>query len=150
MAHTVTLYGALDVGEVPSHHAYNRKVLECLPTKAELLEKRQPIYIHKEIFAISDVPIAFRSQIIHYGNSYKEHPDFTQGWLSCFEKLLTQLIWLSATVSIETELTGSYSFEWYFDEAYAESYLAEPAKPTVHWIRSGGLVDDNYETELMF
>ena len=124
------------------------KLLNVYQKKQSLLETRQLVFIHKEIFAISDVPISFRSQIIHFGNSYWEYPDFTQGWLSSFEELLAQLIWLSATVSIETEFNGSYNFEWYLDEAYlAESYLAEPAKPTIHWIRSGGLVFEKNEDE---
>ena len=104
----------IDAGEFPTdgkynaHHLKNNEAITNLFSKAEMLEKRQFGYIYRDIFHCVQPPTGFRSQVIHFGNSYKEStvdfPKFIDDWLNDFEKVLNSLIAFYAVAHLDTEL----------------------------------------------
>jgi hypothetical protein len=82
MSHELFLNGMFDAGEFGTgenynrHHDLNRKVIEQFPVKAWPAEEAS-LYIHRGMFNVVDGTDSFRSQVIHFGNSFKE----TQGFI---------------------------------------------------------------------
>lgn len=102
--------GADDAGE---HRQRNRDVVMSLPSVEDW-----PL-ISREMFAM---PIAgsdlneSHTDVIHFGSSYKGVEYEWQTWIGQFEQMLKQMYWVSATVHLETEFSGTHTFSWESDD----------------------------------
>ena len=63
----------------------------------------------------------YQTQLIHFAASYKAIEYEWEKWLQQFEELLKGMYWVSATVHLETELSGKHTFSWHSEHGHAPS-----------------------------
>lgn len=100
------------------HRQRNREVVMCLPSVEDW-----PL-LSREMFALPVQGLELNdshTDVIHFGSSYKGVEYEWQTWINQFEAMLKQMYWVSATVHLETELSGTHTFSW-----EAEDYWHEP------------------------
>lgn len=91
------------------HREVNRNALLALPAANEW-----PL-ISREMFSIPRMkPGAgqYQTDVLHFGASYKAIEYEWEQWIADFESLLRKMYWISATVHLETELSGMHTFTW--------------------------------------
>lgn len=98
-------------------------------------------FLSQEMFAIPqlETPVAnYQTEVMHFGASYKAVEYEWDQWISQFESLLSQMYWVSATVHLETELSGTHTFIW---EAKGSGH--KPGSGNMHirceWSHEGSL-----------
>src|SRR5690606_23543456 len=72
-------------------------------------------FISQEMFSIPCVSAPFfnyQTEVMHFGASYKAVEYEWDQWIAQFESLLSKMYWVSATVHLETELSGTHTFTW--------------------------------------
>lgn len=80
--------------------------------------------LKREMFAMSGDDIftgAYQTQVIHFAGSYRAVEYEWEAWLRQFEDLLKSMYWVSATVHLETELSGRHTFNWQSEHGHAPS-----------------------------
>ena len=80
----------------------------------------------------------YRTQVIHFGASFKNEPDdlrFWDPWLDKFEVLLRQLYWWSATAHLEREGWPPVTIEWSPTENALMALTGEVPEPVGDWTR---------------
>ena len=110
MGHRAIVYGRVQSDREPSQatspslHEYNAIVLRSLPDR----DDDWP-FLTRHMFGVAEHPYQglYKSQVIHFGASFKDEPGQAGPWdlwLSKFEALLLRkLSWISAIVHVETE-----------------------------------------------
>lgn len=96
------------------HRRSNRQAMLELPS-AESWS-----LLNREMFAVPDKhcgDLELSTDVMHFGASYQGVEHEWQYWLEQFEKLLRKMYWVSATVHLETELSGLHSFVFEADGA---------------------------------
>jgi len=91
------------------HREVNREALMLLPSANEW-----PL-ISREMFAIPRNRTGgghYQTDVLHFGASYKAIEYEWEQWIAEFEALLRRMYWVSATVHLETELSGTHTFTW--------------------------------------
>lgn len=113
--------GGAESGE---HRCRNREVVLSLPSIEDWpLISREMFAMPAQGFFLADS----HTDVIHFGSAYKGVEYEWQTWISQFEQLLKQMYWVSATVHLETELSGSHTFSWESDDLYHEPSSGELA-----------------------
>ncbi len=72
-------------------------------------------FISQEMFAIPQVDLpnnSYQTEVMHFGASYRAVEYEWDQWIRQFEGLLSRMYWVSATVHLETELSGTHTFTW--------------------------------------
>lgn len=72
-------------------------------------------YLCREMFSLPRVEVgldSYLTEVMHFGASYKAIEYEWAEWMRHFERLLNNLYWVSATVHMETELSGVHTFTW--------------------------------------
>lgn len=72
-------------------------------------------FLSQEMFSIPSVNSPFfnyQTEVMHFGASYKAVEYEWDQWIAQFESLLSKMYWVSATVHLETELSGTHTFTW--------------------------------------
>lgn len=72
-------------------------------------------FLSQEMFAIPRLEGfsgQYQTEVMHFGASYKAVEYEWEQWVAQFEELLQQMYWVTATVHLETELSGTHTFVW--------------------------------------
>ncbi|HWV15681.1 MAG TPA: hypothetical protein VN030_09615 [Cellvibrio sp.] len=91
------------------HSRTNREALLSLPSADEWP------FICREMFSIPEQNVLsnnYQTEVMHFGASYKAVEHEWNQWIAQFEMLLSKMYWVSATVHLETELSGIHTFTW--------------------------------------
>lgn len=107
------VYGCIkDVAQLPSEHQrlrVNRQAMLTLPHADDWP------FLSQEMFSIPQVEVRagyYQTEVMHFGASYKAVEYEWDQWINQFEALLSKMYWVSATVHLETELSGIHTFVW--------------------------------------
>lgn len=113
------VYGCIkDVAQLPSEHQrlrVNREAMLTLPHADDWP------FLSQEMFSIPQVEVRagyYQTEVMHFGASYKAVEYEWDQWINQFEALLSKMYWVSATVHLETELSGIHTFVWEATENY--------------------------------
>ena len=98
-------------------------------------------FICQEMFSIPQNNVlnnTYQTEVMHFGASYKAVEHEWDEWIAQFESLLSKMYWVSATVHLETELSGTHTFTW---EANGNSHVPGAGKLQVRceWSHEGSL-----------
>ena len=80
--------------------------------------------LKREMFSMAGDDIfsgAYQTQVIHFAASYRAVEYEWEAWLRQFESLLKSMYWVSATVHLETELSGRHTFNWQAEQGHEPS-----------------------------
>jgi hypothetical protein len=100
----------------------NFSAMTTLPTKDDF-----PI-ISRDMFALThNNETTGSTEVMHFGACYKSIEYEWERWLAEFENLLRQMYWVSATVHLETELSGTHTFTWESQRMYHEPFSGDMA-----------------------
>jgi hypothetical protein len=97
--------------------------------------------ICREMFAMPGDHIfsgTYQTQLIHFAASYRAVEYEWESWLRQFETLLKSMYWVSATVHLETELSGKHTFSWASERGHTPSDAE--LRMSCEWEREAGLV----------
>lgn len=87
----------------------NREAMLALPGADEWP------FLSREMFSIpaaNTLNTHYQTDVMHFGASYKAVEYEWDQWVEQFEQLLKRMYWVSATVHLETELSGTHTFIW--------------------------------------
>ncbi|MDP4653863.1 MAG: hypothetical protein NWS22_01475 [Porticoccaceae bacterium] len=93
--------------DVAQHRHHNRRAMEQLPS-AESWS-----LVNREMFSLPEqqsIDLSLATEVMHFGASYIGVEHEWKYWLEQFEGLLRKMYWVSATVHLETEMSGVHSF----------------------------------------
>ena len=93
--------------DVAQHRHHNRRAMEQLPS-AESWS-----LVNREMFSLPEqqsIDLSLATEVMHFGASYIGVEPEWKYWLEQFEGLLRKMYWVSATVHLETEMSGVHSF----------------------------------------
>jgi hypothetical protein len=72
-------------------------------------------FLSREMFSMPGPDVysgTYHTQLIHFAASYNSIEYEWERWISRFEAMLRSMYWSSATVHLETELSGKHTFSW--------------------------------------
>lgn len=100
--------------DVAARVQVNRSALESLPAAEDW-----PL-LCREMFATTRhaTDIDLHTEVVHFGASYNGIEYEWQLWLEQFEGLLQKMYWVSVSVQLETEMSGTHSFTWYTTDEF--------------------------------
>ncbi|ACE84628.1 hypothetical protein [Cellvibrio japonicus] len=120
---------------ISEHIRANREAMLSLPHADEWP------FISQEMFAIPqlDSPNSnYQTEVMHFGASYKAVEYEWDQWIAQFEALLSKMYWVSATVHLETELSGTHTFTWETKSSYHRPGSGD-MRVRCEWSHEGGL-----------
>jgi hypothetical protein len=144
MGHEAIVFGRILAGDgsagagfehLRSLQARNRAVLRRLPT-----EDAWP-WLTRGMFHVPlDRPIGlYRTQVITFGASYKDHPEDRtcwDRWVEKWESVLLRLYWWSAEITLRTDFEGERTLIWRPTTAAVASLWEQPPRPVRDWTRT--------------
>ena len=113
----------------------NRNIMLSLPKADEWP------FLCQEMFSIpSEIPGMgmYQTDVMHFGASYQAVEYEWDQWIQKFEEMLSRMYWVSATVHLETELSGTHTFTW---NSAADSHVPGSGDMNIHceWSHEPGL-----------
>ncbi len=110
----------------------NRDVMLSLPSADEWP------FLSREMFSIPAGRDggAYQTEVMHFGASYKAVEYEWEQWIAKFEEMLQKMYWVSATVHLETELSGTHTFIWESKRMYHEPNCGDMAV-RCEWAQEG-------------
>lgn len=134
MGHATNLYGIISNPVGPQKDliwAENLKVINSLPD-----EDHEFPWISNRMFSKEFQP-GWDERHIHFAANYKNLESDLRRWVDKFERLLSKLMWLSATVHIETFHTGEFEVNWNIHEDNLKEWSRHDWLPTTKWVSEG-------------
>lgn len=105
------------VDEAQMHRQQNREAMLSLPSIEEWpLLSREMFSMPVQVMALDES----QTDVMHFGSSYKAVEYEWEHWLVGFERMLKNMYWVSATVHLETELSGRHTFTWESQDSFHE------------------------------
>lgn len=141
MGHESIVYGAIIVPGWKNHdherlYRLNQAVMLALPPTDVWP------FLTSQMFTIGGTtPVAgcYRSQVIHFGATFKAVEWEWDEWLEKFEQLLARLFWDDVYLHLRTEATvGDYDYHYTAQDRSQRFYKDEPPMPADHWTLTGG------------
>ena len=113
---------------------HNRNAMQQLPS-AESWS-----LINREMFSLpgqQPMDTEMMTEVVHFGASYQGVEHEWNIWLEQFESLLRKMYWVSATVHLETEMSGLHSFVFATD---GEAHRPEQSDIQIRceWVKETG------------
>lgn len=111
------VYGIIkDIPMAPEPDGQTRRMVNSssLLDLPQTLDVESP-YLCSDMFTLPGLDVfsgAYHTQVIHFGASYRAVEYEWEQWMKRFEELLGKMYWVSATVHLETELSGKHTFTW--------------------------------------
>lgn len=113
------VYGC--IRDVPPYRVADERLQNNRDAILQLPPAEDWPFLCQEMFSLpgkqQDSSLRYQTEVIHFGASYKAVEYEWDQWIAHFEKLLSQMYWVSATVHLETELSGKHTFVWEAHEA---------------------------------
>ncbi|GAA6145740.1 hypothetical protein [Thalassolituus maritimus] len=112
----------------------NLASIQCLPTGMD----DDFSLLKREMFSMAGADVfsgAYQTQVIHFAGSYRAVEYEWENWLRQFEALLKSMYWVSATVHLETELSGKHTFNWQAE--YGHTPSDADLRMSCEWEREG-------------
>ncbi len=109
------VYGCIKNVAAESNGKHRRNNREAM---LELPSVESWSLVNREMFALPERQCAdlhLTTDVMHFGASYQGVEHEWKYWLEQFESLLRKMYWVSATVHLETELSGLHSFIYEVD-----------------------------------
>lgn len=115
MSQESIVYGCINGGsghslaDVKNYNHVNKTVLMQLPVLDEWP------YLTRDMFSITPQQTNLQTpanNIIHFGYAYLGIEYEWNQWMKKFEELLQMMVWQSAVVHLQTELSGLHTFVW--------------------------------------
>jgi hypothetical protein len=107
---------------------WNRQILGTLPECDGWPPLSRGLFAWTELGPLRG---GYRGSIIHFGGRFNSIEREWDQWLTKFEGLLQRLYWESSVVHLDTELAGSFRFDWWHTNT--EAILASPPELTTTW-----------------
>lgn len=131
------VYGCIkDVAyeDVAEHRQTNRKAMQALPS-VECWS-----LVNREMFSLPEQQaqdVSLHTEVVHFGASYHGVEHEWKYWLAQFEGLLRKMYWTSATVHLETEMSGTHSFVF---ETNGECHVPSRSDIQIRceWVKDAG------------
>ena len=117
------------------------KVQHNLQTLSALPEEDTWPFLSRSMFSSStnSIQTTYRSQIIHFGASFKQIEGSWEAWLTKFEALLRNMYWYEVHLHLSSEAWNASSFHYVWkDEDEEKAIYPNRADPVVRWTFSGG------------
>lgn len=115
------VYGVIrDVPSNDTRFLLNSRLVNC-DAILSLTDLDSFPYLTTSMFSIPTEELeqgTYHTQVIHFAASYQAVEYHWEAWIAKFEHLLKQMYWVSATVHLETELSGNHTFQWDSPGAY--------------------------------
>jgi hypothetical protein len=133
------VYGCIK--DVPFNKNYTERLHINRDAMLSLPDAEDWPFLCKEMFAIPQSNALnnnYQTEVMHFGASYKAVEYEWEQWIAQFETLLSKMYWVSATVHLETELSGTHTFTW---ESSGNSHVPGSGKMQVRceWSHEGAL-----------
>jgi len=100
----------------------NRDVMQMLPRADDWS------FLCREMFSLPPGHSCHggsHTEVMHFGASYAGVEYEWDAWLTEFESMLRRMYWVSATVHLETELSGVHTFTWESRRSFHEPGSSE-------------------------
>lgn len=131
------VYGCIKniaVDNIGPHRDHNRRAMQQLPS-AESWS-----LVNREMFSLpgqQPMDTEMMTEVVHFGASYQGVEHEWNYWLEQFESLLRKMYWVSATVHLETEMSGLHSFVFATD---GEAHRPEQSDIQIRceWVKEAG------------
>lgn len=135
MGHEVIIFGSIEGADTERLRALNAAALAELPAEDEWP------WLVRGMFALpAGWPRGtYRTQVIHFGASFKDEPQDQScwdGWVGKFEAALRQLYWWSATLHLVSEFEPERMFRWLPTAAAVDRMVCDSPQPVQEWVRS--------------
>lgn len=115
------VYGIIkDVASSDARFQQKSRLINC-DALLDLSDADTFPYLTASMFSIPEEDLehgTYQTQVIHFAASYQAVEYHWEQWMSKFEALLKKMYWVSATVHLETELSGKHTFFWESAGAY--------------------------------
>lgn len=113
----------------------NREVMLSLPAADEWP------FLSREMFSVPTIEMGaggYQTEVMHFGASYKAVEYEWEQWIAKFEEMLEKMFWVSATVHLETELSGTHTFIWESKRLYHEPNCGD-MEVRCEWAQDGSI-----------
>jgi hypothetical protein len=107
---------------------WNRRTLGQLPECDDWPPLSRGLFAWTELDPLRG---GYRGSVIHFGGRFRSIEQEWEEWLAKYEALLGRFYWESSVVHLDTEVAGSFRFEWWL--ASWDGLLASPPQLPVTW-----------------
>lgn len=116
------------------------KVHQNLQAISALPEEDTWPFLSRSMFSSSrnSIQTTYKSQIIHFGASFKEIEWAWEEWLMKFEALLRKMYWDEVHLHLISEAWNASSFHYIWKDDDEKAIYPDHADPVDRWTFSGG------------